>query len=59
MYYIFTCPVCGMTFGIKGFWRWILKSPFHWFNKRLLKCPRCEEKSWMKWHMKVRSKERG
>ena len=50
------CPKCGHKFEM-SYWKWILKSPFHWLvwdkqskrirDKRLTKCPKCLEKSWI------------
>ena len=45
----FTCPKCGMYFAIHGWWKWILTSPFHFFSRRLTKCPDCGKYSWNKW----------
>lgn len=43
-----TCPKCNGPFIIRNYFIWILKSPFHWFGKRLTRCPWCGEKSYMK-----------
>ena len=45
----FTCPHCGTDFWIDGYWKWVWKYPFHWFGKRLMKCPSCDCKNWMTW----------
>lgn len=42
------CPKCGKEFYYDNFVMWVLCCPFHWFGKRLTKCPRCKEKSYMK-----------
>ena len=42
-----TCPKCAASWQW-GFWKWVLKAPFHFFNTRYTKCPYCHEKSWMR-----------
>ena len=46
----FCCPKCFNKFRINGYWRWILKAPFHCFDIRYTKCPHCEKRSWMSWY---------
>ena len=46
----FTCPKCNKNFSIRGYWRWILKAPFHYFEKRKTKCPHCDKKSYVGWN---------
>ena len=47
-----TCPKCAASWQW-GYFKWILKAPFHWFNfttwrdKRYTKCPCCGKRSWM------------
>ena len=45
----FKCPKCKGRFWIKGYWKWIFKSPFHWFGKRKTMCPHCMKKSYVTW----------
>ena len=51
----FKCPKCKRRFWIKGYWKWIFNSLFHWFNfkewadYRKTKCPHCMEKTYMTW----------
>ena len=46
------CPYCGHKWKY-GFWEWVLKSPFHWFDwrkcrdLRYTKCPACKMRTWM------------
>ena len=42
------CPKCWCRFTYPNKIQWILHSPFHWFNRRLTKCPACGHKSWIK-----------
>lgn len=42
------CPKCKTTFHYKNILVWILKAPFHYFNKRKTKCPNCNEWSWIR-----------
>ena len=53
----FTCPDCKYNFRIKGYWKWILTSPFHFFSKRYTKCPCCEKRFWMTWHTIIKIDE--
>ena len=52
---LFQCPKCGKKFTIKGYWKWVLKCPFHLFNfkemrdYRVTKCPHCKQKTFMSW----------
>ena len=41
------CPKCGHHFEYKNYFDWLFRTPFHWFGKRLTKCPYCKEKSYM------------
>ena len=47
----FVCPKCQKTFMIHGYWNWVFHAPFHWFGKRLTKCPECGKRSWVRWKM--------
>jgi ribosomal protein S27AE len=42
------CPKCGNYITYKNWFSWIWHTPFHWFDKRLTRCPRCGERSYMK-----------
>ena len=42
------CPKCGYRVCFRNYWAWVLHCPFHWFGKRLTKCPCCNRKQWMK-----------
>lgn len=42
------CPKCGNYITYKNWFSWIWYTPFHWFDKRLTRCPRCGERSYMK-----------
>lgn len=42
------CPKCGNVFYYKNIIWWILYTPFHWFGKRLTKCPKCGKKKYMR-----------
>lgn len=42
------CPKCGHHFEYKNYFDWLFRTPFHWFGKRLTKCPYCKEKSYMR-----------
>lgn len=46
----FTCPKCNKNFSIRGYWRWMLTTLFHWFEKRRTKCPHCGKKSFVGWN---------
>ena len=48
-YLTFIGPKCQKIFGIRGYWNWVLRHPFHWFGKRHMRCPECGEKSWIDW----------
>ena len=54
MFLMFKCPHCSHLFEIKGYWKWILTNPFHWFGKRYTKCPHCGKRSWIKWYGMLR-----
>ena len=41
------CPQCNNNFEM-NYWKWVFLNPFHTWTKRLTKCPRCGQKSWMK-----------
>lgn len=42
------CPICGNKLIYKNYFYWVLSAPFHWFGKRLTKCPWCGKRSYMK-----------
>ena len=60
----FKCPTCDKGFSIKGYWKWVLSSPFHWLiwdketkkikDGRLTKCPYCGRRSYMTWYAKCK-----
>lgn len=41
------CPKCGHHITYKNWFSWILLTPFHWFGKRMGKCTKCGEYSYM------------
>jgi DNA-directed RNA polymerase subunit RPC12/RpoP len=41
------CPECGHTIIYKNWFIWVLRNPFHWFNKRKVKCPKCGHKAYL------------
>ena len=41
------CPHCGASLHYKNYIVWVLKTPFHWFGKRLAKCSCCGRWSYM------------
>ena len=43
----FVCPRCGEIFEITSIWRW-LAAPHIFDIWRYVKCPECEQRSWMK-----------
>ena len=50
----FICPKCQKTYTIRGWLKWILITPFHWFSKRYTKCPHCKAHSWVAWDAATR-----
>ena len=46
----FTCPKCQENFIIRGWLKWILITPFHWFGRRYTKCPHCKTRQLLTWH---------
>lgn len=42
------CPKCRDTIYYKNWFDWIWHTPFHWFTKRRVKCPYCDEVSYIK-----------
>ena len=45
---IVMCPNCRIPIQFKNWFHWVWHCPFHWFGKRLVKCPHCGEKRYMK-----------
>ena len=43
----FNCPKCNQEFEINWF-KWLFTTLFHWFGKRLTKCPHCGQRSYVK-----------
>ena len=43
----FHCDKCNRDFEINYF-KWLFTTLFHWFGKRLTKCPYCKDKIWVK-----------
>ena len=41
------CPKCNNIMTYKSWLSWILRTPFHWFGKRMVKCTRCGNRSYM------------
>lgn len=42
------CPKCKKAMAYKNWFVWILRTPFHWFNKRKIKCFHCGERAYVK-----------
>lgn len=42
------CPKCGIHITFKNWFVWIWKTPFHYFNKRKVKCPGCGMRSYVR-----------
>ena len=45
---VIQCPNCGQIIQFKNWFYWVWHCPFHWFGKRLVKCPQCGQKRYMK-----------
>ena len=41
------CPKCMTHIHFEDWFIWILKTPFHWFGKRKVKCPVCGAYAYM------------
>jgi endogenous inhibitor of DNA gyrase (YacG/DUF329 family) len=42
------CPDCKKAIAYKNWFIWVLRTPFHWFNKRRIKCPWCGKRAYVK-----------
>ena len=52
------CPECKEEIFFKNYWHWVWKTPFHWLwwhndikricDYRLIKCPMCGKKNWVR-----------
>lgn len=42
------CPKCGHVMTYKNWFSWVWHTPFHWFDKRKVKCANCGESSYIK-----------
>jgi endogenous inhibitor of DNA gyrase (YacG/DUF329 family) len=41
------CPECKKALVYKNWFIWVLRTPFHWFNKRKIKCPWCGKRAYV------------
>ena len=42
------CPHCAWCLIYKNWFYWVFRTPFHFFSKRKIKCPKCGKSAFVK-----------